>query len=127
MLIVSNAVFGTHLHLEDVDRTGIRGVTQEDLNQARKSGEVVKLIGRARYVDGSVRASVGPERRARSDALGRLSGDAMGIVFDTDPLGTMAITVEPSGHGGGISTAMTVLRDVFNLARDRGWMDSPPS
>lgn len=125
--IVANAVFGSTLRIEDVQRQGIRGVTAGELQQAEDAGETIKLIGRARSFGGTVEASVAPERRSLRDALGRLTGDDMGIVFLTEPLGKIAATVEPSGHGGGISTAMTVLRDVLNLARDRGWSQPVPA
>jgi homoserine dehydrogenase len=118
--ILANAIFGTELTVYDVRREGIRGVTQEEIQSAAASGESVKLIARVARTDGGVVAGVAPERRSRDDALGRLSGDAMGVVFTVEPLGTMAVTIEGSGHGGGITTAMTVLRDVLSLARDGG-------
>jgi homoserine dehydrogenase len=118
--ILANAIFGSELTVFDVRREGIRGLTVEELQTAAAAGEAVKLIARASRSDAGVVASVAPERRSRDDALGRLSGDAMGIVFTVEPLGTMASTIEFGGHGGGITTAMTVLRDVINLARTRG-------
>jgi homoserine dehydrogenase len=124
--IVANAVFGANLRLDDVARQGIRGVTAADLEHARSRGQRIKLIGRAQRRDRTVTASVAPEPRDSSDALGRLRGDDMGIVFLVEPLGRMAITIESGGHGGGISTAMTVLRDVLNLARDRAWSTPSP-
>jgi homoserine dehydrogenase len=126
VLIVANAVFGSSLRLDDVRRQGIRGVGAQELERAREANEVIKLIGRARLVDGKVVASVAPEQRSLDDPLGRLRGDAMGIVFDTEPLGRMAATDEPAGgYGGGVTTAMTVIRDLINLARDRGWTRPP--
>jgi homoserine dehydrogenase len=121
--IVANSVFGADLRIGDVDRVGIRGVTAAELAQARESGEAIKLIARAERTEAGVTAWVRPERRPLDDPLGRLRGDAMGIVFFTRPLGAIAATVDPSGESGGISTAMTVLRDVLNLARDRGWTE----
>lgn len=125
--IVANTIFGSNLRIGDVRRLGIRGVTTTDLEQATAAGETIKLIGRARRSGHGVEATVAPERRSRHDALGRLTGDDMGIVFYTEPLGKIAATVESGGHSGGISTAMTVLRDVLNLARDRGWAVPPPA
>lgn len=122
--IVANAVFGSDLKISDVRRQGIRDVTASDLQTARHQGKAIKLIARATRNGEGVIASVAPEARPLNDALGRLRGDDMGLVFITEPLGKIATTVEPSGHGGGITTAMTVLRDIFNLARDRGWMSS---
>jgi homoserine dehydrogenase len=128
VLIVANTVFGASLRIGDIRREGIRGVTASQLADARAAGQAVKLIGRAQRSGGGIAASVAPERRPLDDALGRLTGDAMGIVFDTEPLGKIAATAEPSGeHGGGITTAMTVIRDLINLARDRGWARQSPA
>jgi homoserine dehydrogenase len=117
--ILANAIFDTELTVHDVRRQGIRGVTVDDLQAASAAGETIKLIARVARTDSDVEASVAPERRSIDDALGRLSGDAMGVVFTVEPLGTMAATIEFGGHGGGITTAMTVLRDVLKLARSR--------
>lgn len=121
--IIANAVFGGNLTVHDVPRKGIRGVTAQDLAEAHRGDEAIKLIGRAWRDGDRIETEVTPERRPVGDALGRLQGDDMGIVFLTEPFGAIATTVEPAGHGGGITTAMTVLRDLFNLARDRGWME----
>lgn len=120
--IIANTALGANLRLDDVQRQGITGVTESDLREARANGQAIKLIARARRSNGEVRATVRPERRPLADALGRLSGQQMGIVFETEPLGRVAATVQQTG---GIPTALTVLRDVVNLARDRGW--SSPS
>ena len=119
--ILANAVLGANLRLHQVARQGIRGVTVRDFEDARIEGSAIKLIARAERFGDTVTATVSTQRRGKSDALGRLNGDAMGVVFHTDPLGTFAATVEPSGASGGVSTALTVLRDVLSLARDRGW------
>jgi len=120
--IVANAVMGAQLSLQDVEREGIRHVTPEMLSHARQEGQTLKLIARARRTAGGVSAQVVAERRPLADVLGRLQGAEMGIVYHTDPLGTVSATVQ---QVGGIPTALTVLRDVINLARDRGW--SSPS
>lgn len=121
VVIVANTVFGANFRIEDVRRQGIREIQTADIEAAAAKGQVIKLIGRARRSQARIDLEVLPEARGISDALGRLRGDDMGIVYHTEPLGEMACTIHSAGHGGGISTAMTVLRDVFNLARDRGW------
>jgi homoserine dehydrogenase len=123
VVIIANAVLGTNLRLEDVRREGIRDVSRLELQQAQLAGETIKLIARARRDNGHVHAQVRPERRAVADALGRLRNDEMGFVFLTEPLGRVAVTVQQTG---GIPTALTVLRDVLNLARDRGWNRPSP-
>jgi len=118
-VIVANAVLGGNLQLSDAQRTGIRGVTARELEEAGRHGETIKLVARV-WVDGlRVRAEVKPERQPVNSFFGRIDGANMGVSFRTDPLGDLNISIEESGSGvsGGISTALTVLRDVVNLAR----------
>jgi homoserine dehydrogenase len=121
--IVANAVMGANLNLRDIEREGIRHVTAEMLSHARREGQTLKLIARARRSAGGIRAEVRTERRPLADALGRLQGGEMGIVYHTEPLGSVSATVQ---RVGGIPTALTVLRDVVNLAKDRGWSSPSP-
>jgi homoserine dehydrogenase len=121
-VIIANAVLGGSLRLPDVAREGVRGVTRADLDDARSQGQSIKLIARAVQTGSGLRAEVKPERRPLADVLGRLRGSEMGIVYHTTRLGTVAATVAGTG---GLSTALTVLRDVINLARERGWTQTP--
>lgn len=121
-VIVANAVFGAELVLRDVHREGIRGVTPEALADARNARESIRLIARVTCDGAGVHAEVRPMRRSLDDTLGALRGSQMGAVFVTEPLGTISATATVDTTGG-IATALTVLRDVFNLARERGWMD----
>jgi len=121
-VIVANAVLGGNLQLSDVRRTGIRDITAVELEDAVRQGETIKLVARVRADEGGVWAEVKPERHPVNSFLGRLDGANMGVSFRTEPLGDLNIAIEESGSGvsGGISTALTVLRDVVNLARHPG-------
>lgn len=122
-VILANAVLAADLRLHDVRRTGIRGVSSEEMRVAAERNETIKLIASATRHDGHVVASVRPERRSKSDALGRLRGGDMGFVFLTDLYGRVSVSAEDTDHQGALPTSMTVLRDVINLAVDRGWTD----
>ena len=117
-MIVARTVFAARISLQDVRREGIRGVSPDDLRQAQVAGETVKLIAHVQRDGSSVRAWVGPEARPLTDPLGRLRGIEVGMIYRTDPLGAVTTTVQDTGP---IPTALAVLRDVFNLARSRGW------
>lgn len=119
-VIIANALLGADLRLSDVARTGIRGISRRELEEARLSGAAIKSIARVTRANGAVRAEVQPVRRPLADPLGSLRNDEMGVVFRTAPLGILTSTAR-STAGGGTVTALTVLRDLFNLARDRGW------
>ena len=124
--IVANTIFGSSLRIANVTRTGIRDITAEQIDLARRSGAALKLVSRAARVGEAVAAWVGVEARAENDPLGRLAGSEMGAILHTDRLGDFTLTVENArGISGGIATANTVLRDVFNLAKERGWTSGP--
>jgi len=121
-VIVANAVLGGNVQLSDVRRTGIRDITVRELEEAGQRGETIKLVARVRADDHVVWAEVKPERQPVNSFFGRLDGANMGVSFRTEPLGDLNVAIEESGSGvsGGISTAMTVLRDVVNLTRQPG-------
>jgi homoserine dehydrogenase len=126
--IVANAAFGSSLGINDVSREGIRGITPAEVRAAVEAGSTLKLVSTASRRDGVVVAAVRVEQRGPVDPLGRLRGSEMGAVIHTDPLGDFTATVENSGGvTGGIATAYTVLRDVINLARARGWDSAGPT
>lgn len=118
-VILANSIMGANLLLDDVQRTGIGGISRSELDEAQLHGETIKLVARVALGPAGAVATVAPERRSRQDVLGRLRGSGMGIVFVTEHLGRVAATVDAEGVSGGISTAMTVLRDLFILAQER--------
>ncbi len=123
--ILANTAFGSNLGIRDVDREGIRAVPPDVIRAARDDGDVLKLVSKASRTGDNVHAEVRVERKALNHPLGRLRRSEMGIVIHTDPLGDFTASVENLGHvSGGTATALTVLRDIFNLARERGW-DQP--
>lgn len=108
LVITSNYVLGTHLSINDVDITGITGVTNKDIAEARSKGQVIKLIGR---VEKS--AKVSPERIVNTHPL-NVSGTFNAICFDTHPSGEITLV----GKGaGGQETASAVLRDLIEIRR----------
>ena len=103
LVILANAVLRLKATLTDVEVKGIEGVTQEDIRQAMRDGEVIKLVGRA-----SNRLTVKPERIPVNDTLN--VKEAMNAVrFTTRYSGRHTIT----GKGaGGYETATAILRDI---------------
>jgi homoserine dehydrogenase len=118
-VIIGNALLGGNLTLSDVRREGIRGVTVQQMLEARSRGQAIKLIATIEREKSTVTARVAPESRPLADPLGSLRGSEMGVVIHAHPLGVM--TASARGGERAIPTSLTVLRDVFNLCRDRGW------
>ncbi len=109
LVIMSNYVLGTSMSINDVDITGINGVTMDDIASAAADGNVVKLIGQ-----------VGEDARVAPDAIPlthplNVSGTFNAITFDTDPAGEITLV----GKGaGGAETASSVLRDLIEIRKD---------
>ena len=85
VLILTNVLMNAGLRLDEVRRQGIRQITSQHLREARRDGKAWKLICRAKRTnDGSVAASVAPERLKLSDPLAQVKGTSSIIGFETD-------------------------------------------
>ncbi|MBU8907343.1 homoserine dehydrogenase [Desertibacillus haloalkaliphilus] len=114
VVILANVVMGVPLKKEDVYCRGIRELTTEDIEQARREQRKWKLIGKIKKEDHRVIASVGPEKVANTDPLAGVSGAMNAITYDCDLSGPITLT----GAGAGIiETGYSLLIDLINLER----------
>ena len=104
-----------------VDRTGIRGITARDMQDAAARGRRIRLIASAGRRGGQIVARVAPEELDASDALAGLGGRQNQIVLDTDVLGPIGIQ---QLEGGVAQTAYALLSDLVSLARSLGRTDA---
>jgi homoserine dehydrogenase len=74
-----------------VDRTGIRGVTREDMQDAVRRGKRIRLVASASRRGGQLAARVAPVELDAADPLAGLGGRQNQIVLDTDLLGPIGI------------------------------------
>lgn len=110
-----NVLMGGNLSLNDVERTGIRGITAHELRQALQNGETWKLISRAkRESDGTIKASVAPERITPDDPLYSVRGTSLAIGFETDVFPELFIAERDPGPE---ATAYGMLSDFINAVR----------
>jgi len=112
LVILMNWVMGRESSIKDVEIEGIRKVTPQDLEQARRKNSHIKLVG---SIDDEIR--VQPEQIPRTHPL-CVGGTLNAVSFKTDLTGEVTIV----GKGaGGVETASAVLRDIVdvrgNLAR----------
>lgn len=101
------------LRLDQVDRTGIRALTPEQVRAARAAGMRYKLICRAERTADGVRASVRPEQLPMTDPLALLEGTTSAIRFDLDVFGLSIIEHKP----GVIATAYGLLADFIRAVK----------
>jgi homoserine dehydrogenase len=114
VVILARGVMGADIGVGDVDRTGITGITQKDVETARKEGKRWKLIGRVSRQGGKVRASVKPEKLDLKDPLAAVGGATNALTFVTDLLGEVTIV----GAGAGrIETGYSLLVDMLTIHR----------
>jgi len=112
---VANVLMGGSLKLGDVAREGIRDLQLEHLQKAAAKGEVWRLVSRARREpDGSIVASVKPERLAAEDPLAQVHGTSLLIAFETDIFKELIISERDPGPE---ATAYGMLSDFVNAVR----------
>ena len=115
VVAVVNVLMGGSLKLADVSRTGIRGITAEQLRESRKNGEAWRLVSRARrQPDGTVSATVAPERLKIDDPLAHVHGTSLLIAFETDIFKELIIGERDPGPE---VTAYGMLSDFVNAVR----------
>jgi len=113
VVILTNIVLGKNISWPDVKRQGITGISIDDIKQAKNQGQRWKLIGRAEIQkDGSVFASVSPEKLPLSDPLAGVNEAINALTFMTDELGPVTII----GPGAGKKeTGFALLIDMINM------------
>lgn len=113
---LANVLMGARLHLEDVRREGIRGLKDEDVRAANAAGRSFKLVARALLEeDGSVAATVRPERVAPHEPFAGVVGTMLAIHFELDVLpGLTLVAHQPDLK----STSYGLLADFINAVRE---------
>jgi homoserine dehydrogenase len=112
---VANVLMGASLKLADIRRVGIRGITPAELHDAHEKGEAWRLVSRARrQPDGSICASVAPERLKLDDPLAQARGTSLLIAFETDIFKELIIGERDPGPE---ATAYGMLSDFVNAVR----------
>jgi homoserine dehydrogenase len=107
VVILSNWIMGKKVTLKNVDRTGIRDVTLEMLQDAAKRNSTIKLVGTVNDQEVSVK----PVEIPWTNPL-CVSGVLNAVTFQTEYAADQTLI----GRGaGGIETASAVLRDLLDI------------
>ena len=114
VVILANLLMGVPIGMEDVDRTGISGLTPADIAEAAEAGERWKLIGTLEPDGDGVRASVKPERIPFAHPLASVGGAVNAVTYSTELLGDVTLV----GPGAGrLETGYSVLVDLLEIHR----------
>ncbi len=97
-------LMGKRISLGDIERTGIGGLSGEQVRAARAKGKPYKLVCRARRNGERITASVRPEQIPLSDPMAWVAGTSSIVYFETDIFPGLAITeidpgVEATAYG----------------------------
>ena len=96
-------LMGVPVKLEQIQRTGIRELSEEKIRSVRGAGMRYKLVCRAERRGDGLDCSVKPELLLASDPLANLEGTSSAIRFDLDVFGLSIVEhnpgIEATGYG----------------------------
>jgi len=113
LVIAANSIVDAMITLDDVSVSGIENVQPDWLEQCRREGSVLKLVGTAERIDTKWRFHVEPTPIPIESFLGSCSGWEMAIEMQSDIYGKLfhkLLEREP------VPTAASMLRDAVHLA-----------
>jgi homoserine dehydrogenase len=112
MAILASIAFHSRVLIDDVPYEGIDHLEAADLAQARSLGFVVKLLGVARLIDGSVSVRVYPALVPRGHRLAAIGGPDNAVLIQSQA--TREIMLVGPGAGGA-ETASAVIADILSI------------
>lgn len=112
MAILSSIAFHTRVHLDDVPYEGIDRLEADDIEHAARLGFVVKLLGVARLLNGSVSVRVHPALVPAGHRLAAIGGPDNAVLLESRA--TREIMLVGPGAGGD-ETASAVVADVLSI------------
>ena len=114
VMILGNVVMGGNLKVEDVEREGITGISQENIKSANAEGKVIKLIAQVNREGSLVKGKVSPERVDEGDFLAQVKGAINALTFKTDTLGEITVVGPGAGRR---ETGFSLLNDFIHVHR----------
>jgi homoserine dehydrogenase len=101
---------------QQVQRTGMRGITPEMVKEAREQGKRWKLVCTAERTGASASGRVAPQLVDQSSPLYGVEGSSSIIEFHTDTLASLSIV---EGNPGPETTAYGLLADFINAVKEQ--------
>ncbi len=104
---------------QQVNPTGIRGITPEMISKAKAEGKRYKLVCSAEKVGDKVEASVSPQLVDSTSPLYGMMNSSTGITFRTDVILDYSIILseKPGMKGGPVETAYGLFADFVNAVK----------
>jgi homoserine dehydrogenase len=112
---LATVLMGVPLKPQVVERTGIRGISAQDIDDAKAEGVRWKLVCEALRDGDQVRAKVAPQKVAINSPLYGIEGTTSIVQFESDVLGMLSLIEEnPGPH----TTAYGLLADFLNAVKN---------
>jgi len=116
MALLASTAFGTPASLDQVEFSGIADISPRDLEEARRAGRRVRLVGEAAVDDRAVVVRVAPTELDEHHELARVPAAFNEVALEGDGFGRLTLR----GPGaGGPETASAVVGDLLAIAAGR--------
>ena len=110
VVVMTIVLLGVPMRLEQVQRTGIRELSEEKIRSVRAAGMRYKLVCRAERRGDGAECSVRPELLLASDPLANLEGSSSAVRFDMDIFGLSLVEHNPGIDATGYGLLADFLR-----------------
>ena len=112
-------LWDTPMTPQQVNPTGIRGITSEMIAKAKAEGKRYKLVCSAEKMDGRINVSVSPQLVDSSSSLYGMLNSSTGVTFRTDVIIDYSIILseKPGMTGGPVETAYGLFADFVNVVK----------
>jgi homoserine dehydrogenase len=111
---LATVMMGIPAKPQEVDRTGISGITRDDIEQAKMIGKRWKLVCEARWEDDQLETRVAPEMVGIGSPLYGIEGTTSIIQIESDVLGKLSLIEEDPGPH---TTAYGLMADFLNAVK----------
>jgi homoserine dehydrogenase len=112
--VLLNVLMGADITPDRIDRTGIEGITQEQIRKAEERGKVIRLVCRGFLKEGKAAGRVAPEEIDKNELFATISGTSSVVSVATDLMGTVSIVEHDPGI---IQTGYGILSDLLRVIR----------
>lgn len=114
LCILARLAFHSRLHPDEIPTTGIRRVSQVDLQYARRLGGRIRLVAAAERQQDGIAVAVRPWLVPRDSMLGKVEGVFNAVFVEGERSGTQMFY----GRGaGGAATSTAVVADLIDIAQ----------
>jgi len=87
LLIAANAIMNTDAEISDAKVSGLNGIVPQMVQESRRKGCALRLVGQARRLGDGVQMKVGLEEVPPWHPFHSVDGMSKAVMFDTDLLG----------------------------------------